>query len=139
MRSNASRTRGHDGYSDLKGFEPEFARAIDATGHRWVRNPSNGGFAIPLLEKGGTRNFYPDFLVWRDDQIIAIDPKGEHLIYNDAGRKLLSIRDENGKQRVLVRLITEGKWAYDPIKPTAKEGYSVWRMNSSGQGTLHTP
>ncbi|KAB0268475.1 DEAD/DEAH box helicase family protein [Microvirga brassicacearum] len=124
---------GHAGYSDLKGFEPEFARAIDATGYKWVRNPPNGGYAIPLLEKGGTRNFYPDFLVWKGDQIFAIDPKGEHLIQNDAGRKLLSIRDENGKQRVLVRLITAGKWSFDPIKPLGKGGYSVWRITSSGQ------
>lgn len=124
---------GHEGYSDLSDFELRFAHAIDDTSYKWVRNPSNGGYAIPLLEKGGSRNFFPDFLVWKDGLIFAIDPKGEHLIHNDAARKLLAIRDENGKQQVLVRLITKGKWSYDPIKELGKEGYSVWRMNSAGQ------
>jgi type III restriction enzyme len=123
----------HEGYSDLKGSEPEFARAIDNTGYKWVRNPSNGGYSIPLLEKGGTRRFFPDFIVWKGDLIYAIDPKGEHLIKNDAGRKLLAIRDENGAQRVVVRLITVGRWNSNTITQLDKIGFSVWRINSAGQ------
>jgi hypothetical protein len=62
-----------------------------------VRNPSNGGFSIPLLEKGDSRNFYPDFLVWKDGVVFALDPKGGHLIgKDDADLKLLDIRDEKG-------------------------------------------
>src|SRR3546814_5456489 len=76
----------HEGYSDLSPSELEFARAIDQLGLKWVRNPSNGGYSIPLLEKGGTRRFFPDFLVWKDGVTYAIDPKGKHLILEDAGR-----------------------------------------------------
>jgi type III restriction enzyme len=123
----------HAGYSDLAGFEPEFARAIDATGLPWVRNPSNGGYSIPLLDKGETRRFFPDFIVWKGDLIYALDPKGDHLIHKDAGRKLLNIRDETGKERVIVRLITEGRWDSDPIKPKGGGGYSVWRISSAGK------
>jgi type III restriction enzyme len=48
----------HEGYSDLKPLEELFARAIDDTGLRWVRNPSNGGYSIPLLQTGDTRRFF---------------------------------------------------------------------------------
>ena len=124
---------GHPGYSDLGPDELDCARAIDALGHTWVRNPSNGGYSIPLLEKGSSRRFFPDFIVWKEDLIYAIDPKGAHLIINDAALKLLSIRDETGKERVLVRLISNGKWKHDPIKQVGKGGYAVWRMNAAGK------
>ncbi|MEI9418692.1 DEAD/DEAH box helicase family protein [Mesorhizobium sp. Cs1321R2N1] len=123
----------HDGYSDLNPGELEVARAIDATGHTWARNPVNGGFSIPLLDKGDSRRFYPDFLVWMGDKIVAIDPKGGHLLQSEAGRKLLAIRDERGRQRVLVRFVTQGKWTHEPIRKTAGDGFSVWRLNTSGQ------
>ncbi|WP_342152276.1 DEAD/DEAH box helicase family protein [Methylorubrum sp. SB2] len=124
---------GHKGYSDLSDIEMECAKAIDALGLTWVRNPSNGGYSIPLLEKGGSRRFYPDFVVWKDDLVYALDPKGKHLIKNDASVKLMSIRDETGKERVLVRLITEGKWKYDPIREGTRDGFSVWRINAAGK------
>ena len=124
---------GHEGYSDLKGSEPDCARAIDALGYTWVRNPSNGGYSLPLLEKGSSRRFYPDFLVWKDDLVYAIDPKGEHLIRNDAAVKLMSIRDESGKERILVRLISKGKWKYDPIREDGKNGFSVWKLGPAGK------
>ncbi len=123
----------HEGYSDLNLLELEFANTIDRTGLVWARNPSNGGYSIPLLEKGSSRRFFPDFLVWKDDLIYALDPKGAHLISEDAGRKLLAIRDEHGQQRVLVRLITEGKWTSSPIRRASPGGFSVWRMGNAGQ------
>lgn len=124
----------HEGYSDLNGTELLLARAIDATGLPWVRNPANGGYNIPLLEKGDTRAFFPDFLVWKDDRIFALDPKGGQLLARDAGRKLLAIRDEKGRQRVVVRFITEGKWNYETLKPAGPSvGYSVWRLATTGQ------
>ena len=123
----------HEGYSDLNGLEVDVAREIDALGYRWTRNPVNGGYSIPLLEKGESRRFYPDFLVWKDDKVIAIDPKGGFLLQTEAGRKLLAIRDENGKQRVLVRFLTEGTWSSDTMKKTGTTGFAVWRMTSAGQ------
>jgi type III restriction enzyme len=130
---NVFRNAVHEGYSDLNPVELEFARAIDDTGLTWARNPSNGGYSIPLLEKGGSRRFYPDFLVWKDELVYAIDPKGKHLLSADATRKLLAIRDENGKQRVIVRLISDGRWTHEPIKQVGPAGWTVWRLSTSGQ------
>lgn len=122
----------HEGYSDLNPLELECARALDTTGLPWVRNPVNGGFSIPLLEKGDSRNFFPDFLAWNNGVIFAIDPKGEHLIARDAGLKLLNIRDEKGARRVVVRLVTEGRWA-DPKQKKSPLGYTIWSMSSAGK------
>lgn len=119
----------HEGYSDLNELETRFAIAIDATGYRWVRNPSNGGYSIPLLEKGSSRKFFPDFLVWRDDLIYAIDPKGGHLVNNDAGKKLLDIKDENGNTKIHVRLISEGQWESEDSQKS-QDGYCVWMIRS---------
>lgn len=130
----------HEGYSDLNSLEVEIAEAIDATGLRWARNPSNGGYSIPLLEKGSGRRFFPDFLVWKDDLIYAVDPKGSHLITDDAGKKLLAIRDEKRSKRVIVRLITEGRWSHEPIKKLSGSGYSLWKITNSGQvRASHSP
>lgn len=109
----------HDGYSDLNTLELAFARAIDDLGYPWVRNPEHGGFSIPLLESEGSRRFFPDFLVWKDDYIYALDPKGEHLIVRDAGTKLLDIPDDENNQRIFVRLFT---------KKSNTDGYSVWLL-----------
>ncbi len=122
----------HEGYSDMNGKEIEFARALESAGVLWARNPSNGGFSIPLLEKGDSRNFYPDFLVWKDGFVFALDPKGDHLIGKDAGLKLLDIRDEKGARRIIVRLITQGRWS-DPKTKTSPEGLTVWSMSKAGK------
>ena len=123
----------HEGYSDFNTLELEIAQAIDALELQWVCNPVNGGYSIPLLDKGESRRFYPDFLIWKDSRIFAIDPKGGFLLQGDAGRKLLAIRDEKGHQRVLVRFITAGQWNHDTMKQQSNRGYSIWRMNNAGQ------
>jgi type III restriction enzyme len=122
----------HEGYSDLSPFELPFARAIDSLGVTWVRNPSNGGFSIPLLEKGDKRNFFPDFLIWKDGIIFALDPKGDQLITKEAGIKLLNIRDEKGKERVVVRLITSGRWS-DTKTKTSETGFTVWSVSKASK------
>jgi type III restriction enzyme len=116
----------HESY-DLNTLETEIAEAIDDAGYDWVRNPENGGYSIPLLDKGDTRRFFPDFLVWKDELVFAIDPKGGHLLTDAAWRKLLDIRDEKGQRRVLVRLISEGKWN-DEIQKVGPAGYTVWSV-----------
>jgi type III restriction enzyme len=123
----------HESYSDLNTPELAVAHEIDGTGHTWVRNPVNGGYSIPLLDKGESRRFFPDFLVWKDKKIIAIDPKGGFLLQTEAGRKLLAIRDENGQQRILVRFITDGTWSAETMKQTSSSGFSIWRMTTTGQ------
>lgn len=116
----------HDSY-DLNPLELEVAEAIDDTGCDWVRNPENGGYSIPLLEKGDTRRFFPDFLVWKGEAVFAIDPKGGHLLAKDAWRKLLDIQDEKGQRRILVRLISEGKWT-EQIRQIGRKGFTVWSV-----------
>ncbi|MFY0530498.1 DEAD/DEAH box helicase family protein [Archangium gephyra] len=123
----------HEGYSDLNADELAFARALDNVGLSWVRNPANGGFSIPLLEKGEVRNFFPDFLVWRADVVFALDPKGEHLIHRDACLKLMDIRDEKGARKVVVRLITPGKWQEETRKKLGSTGMTVWSLGKGGK------
>jgi type III restriction enzyme len=119
----------HKGYSDLNPLELPFASAIDDEKYPWMRNPINGGFAIPLLDKGDTHNFYPDFLVWKDKIVYALDTKGDLWIDKDAGRKLLDIRDEKDVRRVVVRLISKGKWQ-DTKTRKSEVGYTVWHIKS---------
>jgi hypothetical protein len=58
------------------------------------------------LEKGTSKSFYADFLVSKDDLVFALDPKGDHLITRAAAQR--------GRRKVVVRLITGGRWA-DPF------------------------
>ena len=51
----------HEAYDGLNGLEEEFALALDKTRKDWCRNPSTGGYEIPLLDRGRTRTFNPDF------------------------------------------------------------------------------
>jgi type III restriction enzyme len=123
----------HDGYSDLNPDEEGLAHVLDAANCQWTRNPSAGGFSIPLLDRGRTRNFYPDFLIWKDGMIFAIDPKGAPYLATDAGRKLLAIRDENGKRVLVVRLVTGGRWSDETLKKTAEDGFTAWALTNSGK------
>lgn len=119
----------HEGYSDLNTFELEFAAAIDKTKRVWCRNPVYGGFSIPLLDRGKTRNFHPDFLVWTNGHVVAIDTKGDHLIVEDAGRKLFFIDMAEPGLELLIRLVTQGKWEIrggEFSKDSGSAGYTVW-------------
>jgi type III restriction enzyme len=126
----------HEGYSGLNGFEKEFAHALDRTKRVWFRNPSRGFFEIPLLDKGGTHNFNPDFLVWVDREIIAIDTKGDHLIVEDAGRKLFSIKKVGQGPELSIRLVTRGTWTADMGRPN-KLGYTVWLIRNGKPHPIH--
>lgn len=117
---------------DLNPLEQEIADEIDATGLDWCRNPVNGGFSIPLLDKGDTRRFFPDFLVWKDGVVFAIDPKAGMLIQQDSGRKLLSIHDGAGHRKLLVRLIVAGKWN-EQIQRINQRGFTVWTLSRAGK------
>lgn len=117
----------HDGYSGLnETLELPFARAIDATGLTWYRNPSKSGYNIPLISVGPTRNFYPDFLVWKGKDVYAIDTTGGHLLQEKTGRKLLSIAPAKARAgRLMVRLVSEGKWN-PKVEQEDSAGYTVW-------------
>jgi len=119
----------HPAYS-LNPLELPIARAIDATGLDWCRNPENGGWNIPLLRAGSSRRFFPDFLVWKGRDVFAIDPKGAHLLASDAGRKVLSLSNTNRGTRVFARLISEGRWN-DDVTEAGPGGFTVWSWDTS--------
>lgn len=131
----------HKGYSDLNPLEVDFARAIDSSGLLWYRNPSQSAYGIPLLDFGGTETYYPDFLVWTEDEkyIVAIDTKGDHLINKDADRKLFQIEKVEDGPELILRLVTEGEWHVRQdgqfAKATGSKGFTVWLLR---QGKLHT-
>lgn len=117
----------HEGYSGLnKSLELPFARAIDKTGLTWARNPSRSGYNIPLISIGPTDNFYPDFLVWRNKNVYAIDTTGGHLLKDKTGRKLLSIEAAKPTAgRLYIRLVSKGRWNSD-VEQEDSSGYTVW-------------
>ncbi|HEU0018927.1 MAG TPA: hypothetical protein VFQ14_01420 [Thermoleophilaceae bacterium] len=118
----------HVAYSDLNDLEFQFADAIDTKGLSWCRNPSQSGYHIPLVSLGRTRNFYPDFLVWKDDDVFALDTTGGHLLHEKAGRKLLAIAPPNrGGGRLIVRLISPGHWNAN-IEQIDSGGFTVWAL-----------
>ncbi|MDC6128997.1 hypothetical protein [Burkholderia gladioli] len=128
----------HDGYSGLNRDEVAFAKALDGTKRVWCRNPSQGGFSIPLLDRGNTRTFHPDFLAWTDKTVVAIDTKGDHLITEDAGRKLFYIEKMEDGPELVIRLVTKGEWhvAQNGIygKLSGSAGFTVWALK---QGKPH--
>jgi type III restriction enzyme len=119
----------HEGYSDLNSFEKEFAFALDKIKKVWFRNPQRGLYEVPLLSKGGTKNFNPDFVVWADKSVIVIDTKGDHLIVEDSERKLFHISKVGNGPDVIIKLITRGKWD-DKIRKVDKSGFTVWSLKN---------
>jgi len=128
----------HEGYSGMNELEKAFAAALEKTKKVWCRNPSQGGYEVPLLDRGNTRTFNPDFLVWADRKnVVAIDTKGDHLIVEDAGRKLFHIDAVSPGIHISVRLVTEGHWGVAnglPHKAKGKLGFTVWSLK---QGKLY--
>jgi len=125
----------YERYSGMNKFELDFAQALDSSGELWHRNPSAGGFYIPLLSEGDTSSFFPDFLVWRKGLVYCLDTKGSHLLSDAVARKLFDIKEDN-KTKALVRFITEGKQTALREKP-AKGGYTVWKMKAGSPTPVH--
>lgn len=125
----------YERYSGLNKLESPCAAAIDKTGLTWHRNAVVGGFCIPLLTEGDTSAFYPDFIVWKGKQIFCIDTKGGHLLSDAVARKLFDIFEE-GKVKLQVRFITEGKQKKLMEKPT-KDGFTVWKMKTGNPTPIH--
>jgi type III restriction enzyme len=122
----------HDGYSDLNSLEISFATVLDETGLTWCRNPSRSGYAIPLISIGSTSNFYPDFLVWKGKDVFALDTTGPHLLIEKTGKKLLAVAPpKTGGGRLLVRLISPGKWN-PKVEQEDTVGYTVWGQKPDG-------
>lgn len=125
----------YERYSGFNKFEMPFAQALDKSGYPWHRNPSAGGFHIPLLSEGDTASFYPDFIVWKGGLVYCLDTKGSHLLSDAVARKLFDIQDD-GKTKLHVRFISEGKQTELRGKPT-KGGFTVWKMKSGNPTAVH--
>jgi type III restriction enzyme len=125
----------YERYTGFNKFELAFARALDPVGLVWHRNPSSGGFYIPLLSEGDTASFYPDFVVWKKGTIFCLDTKGGHLLSDAVARKLFDIK-EDGKTKVQVRFISEGKQSELRGK-AIKGGYTVWKMKTNYPTPIH--
>jgi type III restriction enzyme len=125
----------YERYSGMNKFELTFAQALDETALTWHRNPSNGGFHIPLLTDGDTASFFPDFIVWKGGKIFCLDTKGSHLLTDAVARKLFDIQ-EDGKTKVQVRFITEGKQTELRGK-IIKGGYTVWKIKNGSPAAIH--
>ncbi|GJH34217.1 DEAD/DEAH box helicase family protein [Paraburkholderia hospita] len=125
----------YERYHGFNKFELAFAQAIDANGFTWHRNPSAGGFSIPLLSEGDTTTFYPDFIVWKKDLIYCLDTKGGHLLSDAVARKLFDIQDD-GMTKIHVRFISEG--TQTELRGKAlKGGFTVWKMKSGSPTPIH--
>jgi type III restriction enzyme len=125
----------YERYPPMNKFEAPFAQALDATGLPWHRNPSNGGFHIPLLTHGDTQSVYPDFLVWKGGKVYCLDTKGKHLLSDAVARKLFDIQ-EDGKTKVHTRFISQGKQA-DLRSKAVGGGYTVWKMKNGAPIGIH--
>lgn len=125
----------YERYTGFNKFETLFAQAIDKSGYAWHRNPSMGGFSIPLLSEGDTASFYPDFIVWKGNRVFCLDTKGAHLLSDSVARKLFDIQDE-GTIKVQVRFISEG--TQSELRGKAiKGGYTVWKMKTGNPTAVH--
>lgn len=125
----------YERYTGFNKFELAFAKALDGNGALWHRNPSGGGFFIPLLSEGDSASFYPDFIVWRKGLVYCVDTKGGHLLSDAVARKLFDIK-EDGKTKLQVRFVTEGKQEQLRGK-VIKGGFTVWKMKSGSPTSIH--
>ena len=119
----------HGGYSDLNTLEMEFADALDKSKKLWFRNASRGLFEVPLLARGESKNFNPDFIVWADKEVIAIDTKGDHLIVEDSGRKLFHVHKIGKGTSLVIKLVTRGKWD-EKVQKVNNDGFTVWVLKN---------
>ena len=127
----------YERYRGFNKFELAFARALDTSGAVWHRNPSTGGFFIPLLSEGDTASFFPDFIVWKKSLIFCVDTKGGHLLSDAVARRLFDIK-EDGKTKLQVRFVTDGKQLKLRHK-VIKGGFTVWKMKSGSPTAIHVP
>lgn len=131
----------HSEYSGLnETLELPFARALDRTQRVWCRNPQSTGYFIPLLDRGNTATFWPDFLVWIDRAVVAIETKGAHLLASDVRRKLFEIDAASGRARITIRFVSKGKGTIAPdgqIGEQGKDGFTLWRWMNGKLAPSH--
>lgn len=132
----------HSRYSDLNPLELRFAKALDKSQRVWARNPRNSGYSIPLLEITSSATYWPDFLVWVDKVVIAIDTKGTHLLGEATVSKLFDIDTLGEQPRVIVKLISEGRSEALPsgqVHHLGRGGFTVWSWKNGRLHGKHEP
>lgn len=105
----------HPEYNGMNAFEVKVADALDSLNYTWCRNPvGKDGYGIPIPVLGArTSFFYPDFLLWTADEIVAIEPKGEHLFEGSVGLKLLDTSGIKKMEKPLrVIFVLDGSYTY---------------------------
>jgi type III restriction enzyme len=126
----------HEEYNGLNGFEVRVAEALDTLGLLWCRNPVNG-YGIPIPELGAdTIWFYPDFLLWTDKEVWAIDPKGKHILEAAVAQKLLDLSSIEGLTKpIRIAFVLEGSYVLDTQgswSKTGREGYTLVKKTTTG-------
>jgi type III restriction enzyme len=130
----------HGAYSGLNLLELKFARALDRTQRVWARNPKNSGYYVPLLDMAAAATYWPDFLVWVDKTVVAIDTKGDHLLADASIAKLFDIDTLGEPSKVVLRLISEGESIVLPtgqINRVGKHGFTVWSWKNGRVAANH--
>ncbi|OZE13467.1 hypothetical protein CH249_01290 [Rhodococcus sp. 05-2255-3B1] len=122
----------HAGYEGMNGLEKEFAYTLDRSGLTWMRNHPRSGYGIPLISIGESDNFYPDFVVWTKSSVICFDTKGHHILREDAGRKLLSVKPRSDTLRLLIRFVTPGEFNSD-FEKLSPDGFTLWGLKDDGK------
>lgn len=68
--------------------------------------------------------------------MLAVDTKGEHLLAEASGRKLLNVRPHKDvTTRLLVRFVSRGKFT-EKVEQIDRDGYTLWARREDG--TLRT-
>jgi type III restriction enzyme len=136
----------HAEYNGMNPFETQVADALDLLGNVWCRNPSGpNGYKIPAPSLGAESIwFYPDFLLWTEKEVWAIDPKGRHLFEAAVQSKLLDLTIQNNPTvPVRVALILEGgyqrKEVWSKTGKKGKEEYTLIRKVGVDIKTLPFP
>jgi hypothetical protein len=93
-------------------------------------------YAKPYVSAQMRPLVHPDFVVWVEKEIVAIDTKGDHLIVQDAGRKLFHIKKIGTGPDLVIRLVTRGTWN-DRIEKTDNVGFTVWLLRNGKAHPLH--
>ncbi len=71
---------------------------------------------------------------------MAIDSKGDHLISEDSRRKLFDIEGTGERARIVLCLITAGRWSVAPSGQLGKhggDGYTVWRWSAGRLNAIY--
>ena len=136
VRSNY-RNGIHSKYNDFNTLEEKAADAIDELGLPWCRNPSTSqGYGIPIPKYGRSGKFFrPDFLVFSESMIYAIETKGSHLVEAAVWKKLLNTKQFG----VEVVFVLEGhqRLERDSFNEIHPNGYTILRNNGYGPVVDH--